>query len=83
MKLMINERYELPVKLGLTLLWAGAVIGAYYLSEHFGEPLVVRFYAFMLLDPLLLLAGCSAVNFFSTDSLLRVCLLLNRITRLR
>ncbi len=54
---MINERYELPVKLGLTLLWAGAVIGAYYLSERFGEPLVIKFYAFMLLDPLLLLAG--------------------------
>ena len=54
---MINERYELPVKAGLTALWAGAVMGLYYLSESVSEPLVARFYIFMLLHPLLLLAG--------------------------
>ncbi|MBR6336558.1 MAG: hypothetical protein IKR76_02400 [Ruminococcus sp.] len=51
---MINERFELPVKAGLTLLWAGFVMGAYYFSESVSEPLVARFYIFMLLDPLLL-----------------------------
>lgn len=54
---MINERFELPVKAGLTLLWAGAVYGLYLLSERMSEPLVARFYFFMLLNPLLLFAG--------------------------
>lgn len=54
---MINERYELPVKLGLTALWAGAVLGMYYLSERAGDPLVIRFYEFMLINPLLLLVA--------------------------
>ncbi|MCR5815942.1 MAG: hypothetical protein K6F91_03575 [Ruminococcus sp.] len=54
---MINERYELPIKAGLTVLWAGFVMGACYISGRYFEPLVARFYLFMLLDPLLLLAG--------------------------
>ncbi|WP_028510554.1 hypothetical protein [Ruminococcus sp. NK3A76] len=54
---MINERFELPVKAGLIILWAAAVVGMYYLSEGVSEPLVARFYGFMIADPLLLMAG--------------------------
>ena len=54
---MINERFELPVKLTLTALWGGAVMGMYYLSESVSEPLVARFYGFMLINPVLLFAG--------------------------
>ena len=54
---MINERFELPVKAGLTVIWAAAVYGLYVLSEKVSEPLVARFYFFMLLHPLLLIAG--------------------------
>ena len=54
---MINERYELPVKLTLTALWGGAVMGMYYLSESVSEPLVARFYGFMLINPVLLAVG--------------------------
>ena len=54
---MINDRYELPVKAGLMALWAGGVIGLYFLSEHFPNPVGARIFAFMLITPALTLCG--------------------------
>ncbi|MBR1750146.1 MAG: hypothetical protein IJ740_04555 [Ruminococcus sp.] len=54
---MINDRYELPIKAGAMALWAGCVTGLYYLSERFPNPIGARVFAFMLIDPALILCA--------------------------